>query len=196
MTDQDSTKPVVPLGDLVVGAIVPYGGRIDAGTLYSQGWLYCDGRELDPAEYSELFAVIGTLHGGNGNTTFDLPDYRGYLLRGVDDYTGRDPDAGSRTAANQGGAAGDKAGSVQNHAAALPATTPFTLGSPGSHSHSVSGVPTDSSSTAVAGKYRSIWNKDSVDTDSAGEHHHSLSGGDTETRPVNAYVNFLIRCQA
>ncbi|MGW0995744.1 phage tail protein [Streptomyces sp. NPDC002520] len=195
MTDQGSTKPVVPLGDLVVGTILSYGGLIDAGALEAEGWLYCDGRGLSPTDYPDLFAVIGTLHGGNGTQTFNLPDYRGYLLRGVDDYTKRDPDADSRTAANPGGAAGDNVGSTQSHATALPSTTPFTLGGAGSHSHSVSGVPTDSSSAAETGSYRSIWNDSSASTDTAGAHTHAVAtGGDVETRPVNAYVNFIIRC--
>ncbi|MFE1752580.1 phage tail protein [Streptomyces anandii] len=193
MTDQDSTKPVVPLGDLVVGSIVPYGALVDAGALEAQGWLYCDGRGLRPADYPDLFAVIGTLHGGNGTSTFDLPDYRGYMLRGVDDNTGRDPDAADRTAAAPGGVAGDNVGSTQQHAAALPTTSSFDVVNAGSHTHPVSGVPTDSSSAAETGGYRSIWNDGSAETDSGGAHSHTIGGGDTETRPANAYVNFLIR---
>ncbi|MER6144712.1 phage tail protein [Streptomyces sparsogenes] len=198
MTDPDSTKPVVALGDLVVGSIVPYGALIDAGALEAQGWLYCDGRGLSPTDYPDLFAVIGTLHGGNGTSTFNLPDYRGYLLRGVDDNTGRDPDAASRTAAAPGGVAGDNVGSMQSHATALPKTSPFTVSNPGPHTHPVSGVPTDSSSVAEVGSYRSIWNPGSANTDATGEHSHTIDsdGGDAETRPVNAYVNFLIRCYA
>jgi microcystin-dependent protein len=194
MTDQGSAKPVVPVGDLVVGTILPYGSPIDAGQLEAQGWLYCDGSQLSITDYADLFAVIGTLHGGDGIQTFNLPDYRGYLLRGVDDYTGRDPDANSRTAANPGGVAGDNVGSTQNHTAALPVTKSFTLDSAGSHSHTVSNIPNHSSSAAETGSYRSIWNGGNADTDSAGDHTHTVSsGGDAETRPVNAYVNFIIR---
>ncbi|WP_438452539.1 phage tail protein [Streptomyces asiaticus] len=195
MTDQDSTKPVVPLGDLVVGTILPYGALIDAGALEEQGWLYCDGRALNPTDYPDLFTVIGTLHGGNGTSTFNLPDYRGYLLRGVDDNTGRDPDAATRTAAAPGGLAGDQVGSMQSHAAALP-TTSFTTDSPGNHTHPLNTVPNDSSSAAEVGSFRSVWNDGSASTDDAGQHSHTIQGGgDAETRPVNAYVNFLIRCQ-
>ena len=40
------------------------------------GWLICDGRELDREEYAELFATIGTSYGaGDGKTTFNLPDF-------------------------------------------------------------------------------------------------------------------------
>ncbi|MDH6115348.1 microcystin-dependent protein [Kitasatospora sp. MAP12-15] len=197
MTDPEFTKPVVPLGDLVVGAILPYGALLDVGALEQQDWLYCDGSGLDPSTYPDLFAVIGTLHGGNGTTTFNLPDYRGHLQRGVDDGTGRDPDANSRTAANPGGVAGSRVGSTQGHAAALPTVTPFSLNWTGAHSHTLTGVPTASSSTAEIGSARSIWTADSTNTDNAGAHTHTVNGGgDSETRPTNAYVNFLIRYRA
>lgn len=41
------------------------------------GWLPCDGAALDPRQYQALFALIGTTYGGNGTTTFNLPDLRG-----------------------------------------------------------------------------------------------------------------------
>lgn len=197
MTYPGSTKPVVPLGDLVVGTILPYGALLDVGRLEQEGWMYCDGAPLDPASFPELFAVIGTLHGGNGTTTFNLPDYRGYLLRGVDDGTGRDPDASTRSPAQPGAVGGDAVGSTQGHATALPTVAPFRLTQPGSHSHPVTGVPTDASSTAEIGSARSIWADGSTDTDNTGAHTHTVTGGgDSETRPTNAYVNFLIRCSA
>jgi hypothetical protein len=41
------------------------------------GWLICDGRELDREEYVELFAIIGTSFGaGDGKTTFNLPNFK------------------------------------------------------------------------------------------------------------------------
>lgn len=44
------------------------------------GWLNCDGRELDIDEYRELFDVIGVTYGnGNGLSTFNIPDYRGRI---------------------------------------------------------------------------------------------------------------------
>lgn len=43
-------------------------------------WLFCDGRELSRADYPELFEAIGTTYGeGNGTTTFNIPDRRGYF---------------------------------------------------------------------------------------------------------------------
>ena len=41
------------------------------------GWLPCDGRLLNIAEYDVLFSLLGTMFGGDGHTTFGLPDLRG-----------------------------------------------------------------------------------------------------------------------
>ncbi|WP_051018524.1 tail fiber protein [Bartonella queenslandensis] len=49
------------------------------------GWFECDGRALSRTEYANLFAVIGTLWGGDDQSkTFNLPDFRGQFLRGWD----------------------------------------------------------------------------------------------------------------
>jgi microcystin-dependent protein len=55
-----------------VGVVVPY-----AGTVIPAGWMVADGSLLAPAQYPALFAVIGTTYGGDGVTTFALPDLRG-----------------------------------------------------------------------------------------------------------------------
>lgn len=50
--------------------------KLLTGTAVPQGWLLCDGRELATADYPALFALLGTTYGGNGRTTFALPDMR------------------------------------------------------------------------------------------------------------------------
>lgn len=48
-------------------------------------WLFCDGREISRADYQELFEAIGTTYGeGDGTTTFNIPDRRGYFGRCLD----------------------------------------------------------------------------------------------------------------
>lgn len=42
-----------------------------------RGWAFCDGRVLPISQNQALFAVIGTTYGGDGRTTFALPDFRG-----------------------------------------------------------------------------------------------------------------------
>ena len=51
--------------------------RMFAGTFAPQGWALCDGSVLSIAQNPALFDLIGTTYGGNGQTTFALPDLRG-----------------------------------------------------------------------------------------------------------------------
>lgn len=44
-----------------------------------RGWALCDGRLLSVEEYPVLFALIGATYGGDGITTFGLPDMRGAM---------------------------------------------------------------------------------------------------------------------
>jgi len=47
------------------------------------GWQYCAGQTLAISQYSALFALLGTTYGGNGTTTFQLPDFRGRIPVGA-----------------------------------------------------------------------------------------------------------------
>lgn len=51
--------------------------RILASKSVPPGWAACDGQELQIRDYRELYAVIGATYGGDGKTTFALPDLRG-----------------------------------------------------------------------------------------------------------------------
>jgi len=42
-----------------------------------RGWAFCDGQLLPIAQYTALFSLLGTTYGGDGRTTFALPDLRG-----------------------------------------------------------------------------------------------------------------------
>tara|TARA_A100000171_G_scaffold36126_1_gene34790 strand:+ start:2479 stop:3093 length:615 start_codon:yes stop_codon:yes gene_type:complete len=48
-----------------------------AGNFAPRGWAFCDGRLLAISQYSALFSILGTTYGGDGRTTFALPDLRG-----------------------------------------------------------------------------------------------------------------------
>ena len=50
------------------------------------GWLICDGRTLNVAQYTPLYTVLGNLYGGDG-TTFVLPDLRDRTVRGLNTTT-------------------------------------------------------------------------------------------------------------
>jgi microcystin-dependent protein len=59
----------------------PYIGeiRIFAGSFAPQGWAYCDGSTISIADNDTLFTLLGTTYGGDGQTTFKLPDLRGRI---------------------------------------------------------------------------------------------------------------------
>ena len=51
--------------------------RLFAGNFAPQGWAFCDGAIIAIAENDTLFNLIGTTYGGDGQSTFALPDLRG-----------------------------------------------------------------------------------------------------------------------
>ena len=65
--------------------IEPFFGQIQAfaGPFAPRGWEFCYGQTLAISENQALFAVIGTRYGGNGTTTFCLPDLRGRAIVGA-----------------------------------------------------------------------------------------------------------------
>lgn len=48
-----------------------------AGNFAPRGWAFCDGQLLSISEHQALFSILGTTYGGDGRTTFALPDLRG-----------------------------------------------------------------------------------------------------------------------
>jgi microcystin-dependent protein len=59
----------------------PYVGeiRMFGGNFAPAGWMFCAGQLLPISEYDVLFNLIGTTYGGDGQSTFALPDLRGRL---------------------------------------------------------------------------------------------------------------------
>lgn len=59
----------------------PYVGeiRMFAGNFNPAGWMFCEGQLLPISEYETLFNLIGTTYGGDGQSTFALPDLRGRI---------------------------------------------------------------------------------------------------------------------
>lgn len=140
------------------------------------GWFICDGSMIDRTLYSSLFTAIGTAYGsGNGVTTFNIPDARGYFLRGTDSGQGRDPDAASRTVNNTGGASGDNVGSYQADA--------YT-----NHSHAYT-----PNNAAIAGSGAGTWGFGGIVGESTASQPSLNTSGGNETRPINAYVYFIIK---
>lgn len=57
--------------------------RMFAGNFNPRGWFFCHGQLLPIAQWTALFALVGTTYGGNGQTTFALPDFRGRMPVGT-----------------------------------------------------------------------------------------------------------------
>lgn len=58
--------------DPFLGEIILFGGNFAP-----RGWALCDGQLLSISSYSALFSILGTTYGGDGRSTFGLPDLRG-----------------------------------------------------------------------------------------------------------------------
>jgi microcystin-dependent protein len=161
----DQTGFVMP-----VGTILPYGG-----TTAPTGWLLCNGTAYGrTGTYADLFSVIGTAFGAPDANNFNVPDLRGQFLRGVNNASGQDPDAASRTALKTGGNTGDQVGSNQgdgfkSHTHSGSITLGSSCNSNCPNSGLVPGVTHNTSTFSVA------------------------NNGGNETRPKNVNVNFIIK---
>ncbi|MCW5550962.1 MAG: tail fiber protein [Verrucomicrobiae bacterium] len=161
------------------GTIVAFGG-----TNVPPGWLLCDGRALFQMNYPKLFDTIGTSWGAGYSNAFkiadfNLPDLRGMFLRGVSGTSTNDPNKNARTAILPGGNINNDVGSIQ----------PDGLRS---HSHPYIdywAAGTDQGFGAIdsfgSGNSDALWQERDGRTTSA-------TGG-SETRPINAYVNYIIK---
>lgn len=73
--------------------------RLFAGNFAPRGWAFCDGALLPVAQNTALFSILGTTYGGDGRTTFALPDLRGRVAV----HPGTGPGLTTRSAGEKGG---------------------------------------------------------------------------------------------
>lgn len=190
------------LADAVKESLVPVGAvSAYAGSSVPDGFLLCDGSAVSRTTYASLFAAISTAHGqGDGSTTFNLPDYRGRFLRGVAGGQTTDPDRALRTAMATGGATGDNVGSVQGQAFQTHTHTQ------NAHSHNIQDASAGGSAARVnvvaldrlyGGTGSTSYSLTAINTVAVNQ--NATASGATsqastsETRPVNAGVNYLIK---
>lgn len=62
--------------------------RLFAANFAPRNWGYCNGAILSIAQNTALFSLLGTTYGGNGQTTFGLPDFRGRVGVGTGTASG------------------------------------------------------------------------------------------------------------
>ena len=65
--------------------------KLFAGNFAPYGWQFCWGQTLAISQYTALFSILGTTYGGNGTTTFMLPDLRGRVPVGAGAGLGLSP---------------------------------------------------------------------------------------------------------
>jgi microcystin-dependent protein len=108
--------------------------RIFGGNFPPMGWALCQGQLLSIAQNTALFAILGTQYGGDGKTTFALPDLRGRVPISQGAGTGLTP----RSMGEEGGSA---------YVTLLTSEMP-------AHNHTASAVPATGSSTNPEG---TVW---------------------------------------
>lgn len=74
--------------------------RMFAGNFAPRGWAFCDGQLLAVSQNDALFSLLGTIYGGDGRTTFGLPDLRGRIPI----HSGHGPGLSERRLGAKGGA--------------------------------------------------------------------------------------------
>lgn len=78
MTYMIATGGIFQAGDPFIGQVAAFGGNFAPN-----GWLPADGRLVDIDKFNALFNLIGTTYGGDGQTSFALPDLRGRAVVGA-----------------------------------------------------------------------------------------------------------------
>lgn len=205
MTLKNSTGDLATAGRVKdkTGFIMPVGTVISyAGDTIPDGWLECDGRLFTAGQennkYRDLFDAIGTSWGGSGES-FNIPDLRGMFLRGIDGTAGRDPDRDTRTAQTGGGHDGNNVGSKQGHATRKEYIYNHAPG----NVVSMMTITTEQGSIAPPGPgFNGAWvaykttgsgNATAVHPGGMGQVGLIYSGSGNETRPINAYVKYIVK---
>jgi len=122
----------------------PYIGeiRLFAGNFAPRGWALCDGSLLQVQHYSALYSVLGNVYGGDGKTTFALPNMLGRAAIGQGNGPGLTP-------RQQGAAVGQT-------------TETLTMNQIPRHTHMANGTTVSSKETATADPTNAIWGSESV----------------------------------
>lgn len=106
--------------------------RMFAGNFAPRNWAFCQNQILSIAQNTALFSLLGTTYGGNGQTTFALPDFRGRVAVG----TGQGPGLASITL-------GEVAGSP---------TVTLTTNQMPAHNHTLTGAVTPQANAGTDGQ--------------------------------------------
>lgn len=150
------------------GTILLYSGNLTSLPNKTHRWLFCNGSAVSRTTYKDLFDVIGITHGaGNGNTTFNLPDFQARFPMGSN--------GGSLTA---GGASSHTLTVAEIPAHSHSSGTLQTL-TAGAHLHSISDPGHNHGGSTGSSSYSSGTFAMDANTGGAGDdngvHSHSIS---------------------
>ena len=204
-----------------VGSILPFAGpkeNVPEGFFFCEG--QCLDKNVYPELYASIGDYWSTC---DDQTQFRLPDLRGAFLRGVSHESDKDPDKDDRIDLQTGEIVGNQVGSYQYseikaHAHGIDHDhVPVDSGTSGNHAHNVkrgliTSIYWEDSSNAFN---QAGWTNNTIDasgssgsgtilqTQSGGDHTHSVdlpnyqgsssNEGGSESRPFNAYVNYIIK---
>jgi len=162
----------------------PFIGQIImfAGNFAPRGWAFCDGQLLPISSNTALFSILGTTYGGDGRTTFGLPELRGRVAM----HPGNGPGLASRRL-------GEKSG-VEN--------VILNINQIPSHNHGVSiGVSTEpgeeTDPTTIISSHAGAFNEDASAGSTLGGVNENNMGGNQQHTNVQPFqcVNFIIALQ-
>lgn len=113
----------------VIGEIRMFGGNFAP-----RNWALCDGQLLSISQHQALFSILGTMYGGDGRTTFALPDLRGRVPL----HEGTGPGLSRRRLGEKGGTETNtlNANQMPAHGHSVPLYAPVATGDTGKDSDS------------------------------------------------------------
>jgi microcystin-dependent protein len=159
-------------------AVTPFIGEISLVpyNFAPRGWAFCQGQILSIAQNTALFSLLGTTYGGNGQTTFALPDLRGRAPIGA----GQGPGLSNITLGEQAG---------------LESVTLLTTQIP-SHTHTAAATQAAATSTRPAGNVPAGGGSYNPTSDgstlASGFIGNTGSGQPHENRPPYLGLNYVI----
>ena len=142
-----------------------------------QGWLPCNGQTLSRTNYQNLFDVIGTTWGGDGENNFVIPNLNsGYFIKG-----------------------GDVDGDLKPYTTAKPSGFSATTGNSGQHNHGIEYANGGSEGTRLGSG--AVYNNTDgasvryLGTTGVGHHTHTvnITGWDGETAPKHVVLLYCIK---
>lgn len=165
------------------------------------GWMVCDGSKIDPNKYHDLFKAIGITFGGDGITSFSIPDLRGRFIRGWDNKGDVDPER--------------EFGSAQKDALQGHSHSIVSCSESGNHHHRVGSKQwcrdyANTFFTSLNYKDLNDYGADTIDysTNTTGSHRHDIVIGEPvessfghirmaqETRPKNLSLIYCIKAKS